>query len=76
MKIAEIETFSVRVPLHPVSWHSANIEGWSGSWWELPIVLLRMTTECGLTGLGEAPKGVEGENGSPVGIVVYGVGPV
>ncbi len=58
MKIAEIETFSVRVPLHPVSWHSANIEGWSGSWWALPIVLLRMTTECGLSGLGEAPKGV------------------
>ena len=34
MRIAEIETFRVRVPLHPVSWHSANIEGWSGAWWE------------------------------------------
>lgn len=58
MKIAEVETFRVRVPLHPVSWHSANIEGWSGAWWELSIVVLRMTTECGLSGLGEAPKGV------------------
>jgi len=58
MRIAEIETFRVRVPLHPVSWHSANIEGWSGAWWELPIVLLRMTTDSGLSGLGEAPKGV------------------
>jgi len=58
MKIVEVETFRVRVPLHPVSWHSANIEGWSGSWWDLPIVLLRMTTDSGLSGLGEAPKGV------------------
>ena len=58
MKIKEIETFRVRVPLHPVSWHSATIEGWSGAWWEMPIVLLRMKTECGLSGLGEAPKGL------------------
>ncbi len=58
MEIKEIETFCVRVPLHPVSWHSANIGGWSGAWWEMPIVLLRMKTECGLSGLGEAPKGV------------------
>ena len=58
MKIVEIETFRVRVPLHPVSWHSANIEGWSGAWWDFPIVLLRMTTDSGLSGLGEAPKGV------------------
>lgn len=58
MKITKIETFRVRVPLHPVSWHSANIEGWSGAWWDLPIVLLRMTADSGLSGLGEAPKGV------------------
>ncbi len=58
MKIAKIETFRVRVPLHPISWHNANITGWSGTWWDLPVVLLRMTTDSGLSGLGEAPKGV------------------
>ena len=58
MKITKIETFRVRVPLHPVSWHSADIDGLGGAWWDFPIVLLRMTTDSGLSGLGEAPKGL------------------
>ena len=58
MKITKIETFRVRVPLHPVSWHSADIDGLGGPWWDFPIVLLRMTTDSGLSGLGEAPKGL------------------
>ena len=67
MKIARVETFSVVVPLHPGSWHSAAYEPegytYGGTWvrlhWpEFPIVLLRLHTDEGLIGLGEAPKGI------------------
>lgn len=67
MKITKVETFTVVVPLHEGSWHSAEFvpEGYryGGTWvrvhWpEFPIVLLRLHTDEGLTGLGEVPKGV------------------
>jgi L-alanine-DL-glutamate epimerase-like enolase superfamily enzyme len=67
MKITHIETVSVLVPLHPGSWHSAEYEPEGKSigghwfrqrWEEFSIVVLRMHTDAGLIGLGEAPKGV------------------
>jgi muconate cycloisomerase len=67
MKITRVETFTVVVPLHPGSWHSAlhDPEGYTygGTWirlhWpEFPIVLLRLHTDEGLIGLGEVQKGV------------------
>jgi muconate cycloisomerase len=64
MKITRIETFPVVVPLHQGAWHSTpEIEIAGDSWehlhWpERPIVLLRLHTDEGLTGLGEVPRGV------------------
>ena len=67
MKITRVETFTVVVPLHEGSWHSKEFvpEGYDygGQWvrlhWpEFPIVLLRLHTDEGLVGLGEAPKGI------------------
>lgn len=67
MKITRVETFTVIVPLHEGSWHSAffNPEGYvyGGTWvrlhWpDFPIVLLRLHTDSGVIGLGEAPKGI------------------
>ena len=67
MNITRVETFTVEVPLHEGSWHSAEFvpEGYAygGTWvrlhWpEYPIVLLRLHTDDGLTGLGEVAKGV------------------
>jgi muconate cycloisomerase len=67
VKITRVETITVVVPLHPGSWHSAahEPEGYSygGQWvrlhWpEFPIVLLKLHTDEGLTGLGEVAKGV------------------
>lgn len=67
MKITRIETVSVVVPLHEGSFHSAEYEpegkAYGGTWFrqrweEFPIVLLRVHTDEGLIGLGEAPKGV------------------
>ena len=65
--ITRVETFTVVVPLHDGSWHSAEFvpEGYhyGGAfvrlhWPEFPIVLLRLQTDAGLSGLGEVPKGV------------------
>jgi muconate cycloisomerase len=67
MKITQVETITVRVPIHEGSWHSPEFdpEGYyyGGQWVELhwpgfPIVLIQVHTDGGLTGLGEAPKGV------------------
>jgi muconate cycloisomerase len=67
MKITRVETFTVVVPLHPGTWHSAqhDPEGYTygGTWirlhWpEFPIVLIRLHTDEGLIGLGEVQKGV------------------
>jgi muconate cycloisomerase len=64
MKIVRIETFTVVVPLHPGSWDSesgidVDGESWEHLHWpERPLVLLRLHTDEGLTGLGEVPRGV------------------
>jgi muconate cycloisomerase len=64
MKITRIETFTVVVPLHPGAWHSKSDvdptdESWEHwRWPDRPIVLLRLHTDDGLTGLGEVPRGV------------------
>jgi muconate cycloisomerase len=67
MKITRVETTTVAVPLHEGAWHSAQFvpEGYTygGSfvrlhWPEFPIVILRLHTDEGLIGLGEAPKGI------------------
>jgi muconate cycloisomerase len=70
MKITHVETVSVVVPLHAGSWHSADYEpegktiggAWFRQRWEeFPIVILRVHTDEGLVGLGEAPKGTPEE---------------
>jgi muconate cycloisomerase len=67
VKIVSVETMPVVVPIHDGSWHSPEYlpEGYSygGTWirlnWpEFPAVILRLHTDEGLTGIGEAPKGV------------------
>lgn len=67
MKITEVETIKVQVPLHEGSWHSAEFdpEGYfyGGQWvnlhWpDFRIVLLQLRTDQGVVGLGEAPKGI------------------
>ena len=59
MKIAEIRKPSASEYRCTPSVGTAPIlKGGAGSWWDFPIVLLRMTTDSGLSGLGEAPKGL------------------
>ena len=63
MKITRLETFTVVVPLHPGAWHSVDIDhagdSWEhGHWPERSLVLLRLHTDDGLTGLGEVARGV------------------
>jgi muconate cycloisomerase len=70
LKITRVEAITVRVPLHPGSWHSAEFEPegytYGGQWirlsWpEFPIVLLKLHTDQGLVGLGEVAKGIPAE---------------
>jgi muconate cycloisomerase len=64
MKITRIETLTVVVPLHPGAWDSVVGVDTAGDiwehrhWTERPIVLLRLHTDEGLSGLGEVPRGV------------------
>lgn len=67
MKITHIDTYTVVVPVHPGSWHSpehepeAYVRGGvtvNMSWPSVPTVLLRVHTDAGLIGLGEAHRGI------------------
>ncbi|MCC6945241.1 MAG: hypothetical protein IT335_11730, partial [Thermomicrobiales bacterium] len=67
MKITRVETMTVVVPIHEGTWHSPEydpetyVHGGaeiSLHWPDFPIVLLKIHTDEGLVGLGEAPKGL------------------
>ena len=67
MKITRIETFTVVVPVHPGSWHSPEYEPEryvrggvvvNMEWPKVPTVILRVHTDEGLVGLGEAHRGI------------------
>jgi muconate cycloisomerase len=67
MKITQVETFTVVVPLHEGSWHSLEFDpdryyvgGTSvpSPWPAVPIVVLRLQTDEGPVGLGEVTRGV------------------
>jgi muconate cycloisomerase len=57
MKITHVETFTVKVPTHPGSWHSPEF-GPTG-WDEPSIVLFKLHTDAGIYGLGEAQRGID-----------------
>lgn len=67
MKITHIETFQVVVPTHPLSWHSPQF-GPAG-WDAVPITLIRVHTDAGVVGLGEAWRGA-----TPSTVLGYGSG--
>jgi muconate cycloisomerase len=67
MKITRIDTYTVVVPVHPGSWHSpahepeAYVRGGvvvNMEWPKVPTVILRVHTDAGLIGLGEAHRGI------------------
>ena len=67
MKITQIDTYTVVVPVHPGSWHSVVNEPESYvrggvlvnmEWPKVPTVILRIHTDSGLVGLGEAHRGI------------------
>lgn len=71
MKITRVETFTVEVPLHEGSWHSAEFvpetRTYGGTevrvhWPEFPIVLVRLHTDGNHIGLGEVPKGIPADD--------------
>lgn len=56
MKITHIETYTVHVPSHPLSWHSPEF-GPTG--WDIaPIVVFKLHTDAGIYGLGEVARGI------------------
>lgn len=55
MKITHVETFTVKVPTHTLSWHSPEY-GPTG-WDEPPVVLFKLHTDAGIYGVGEAVRG-------------------
>ncbi|MEM3047471.1 MAG: mandelate racemase/muconate lactonizing enzyme family protein [Candidatus Bathyarchaeia archaeon] len=59
MQIVRVETAVVRVPVHPGSWNSP--EYGPPEWDELPIVLVRLTTDEGIVGIGETRGGGRAE---------------
>lgn len=56
MKITHIETYTVNVPTHPVSWHSPEYgpTGWDVS----SLVIFKLHTDAGIYGLGEVWRGI------------------
>jgi muconate cycloisomerase len=67
MRITQIETFTVVVPVRPGAWHSPAFEpeGYQRGgvfvameWPEAPTTILRVHTDSGLIGLGEAHRGI------------------
>ena len=55
MKITHVETFTVNVPTHPTAWHSPEY-GPTG-WDQADVVLIKLHTDAGIYGLGEAWRG-------------------
>jgi muconate cycloisomerase len=67
VKITRMDTYTVVVPVHPGSWHSpanepeAYVRGGvliNMEWPKVPTVILRVHTDAGLIGLGEAHRGI------------------
>ena len=56
MKITKIETFQVKVPARPGSWHSPEFG--PPLWDVVPIVILRLHTDAGIVGAGEVDRGI------------------
>ena len=54
MKITEVQTFTVRVPTVPGSWHSPEFG--DPGWDDETAVIVRFLTDEGLVGVGEVPR--------------------
>lgn len=59
MKITHVETFRVKVPALPGTWHSPEFG--PPEWDMAPIVILQLHTDAGITGLGEVGRGISVE---------------
>ena len=59
MKITHVETYTVRVPAKPGTWHSPAFG--PPEWDMVPAVLLKVHTDAGIVGLGEVQRGVAKE---------------
>ena len=58
MKITQIDTYRVRVPLHANSWFSPEYAAVDWLWEREPITLIRVRTDAGIDGLGEMGYGM------------------
>jgi len=58
MKITAIDTYRVRVPLHPGSWFSPEYAAIDWLWEKEPITIIRVRTDAGIEGLGETGYGM------------------
>src|SRR5438105_15170612 len=67
MKITRVETYQVIVPARPGSWHSPEF---GPPLWDLaPTTIIRLHTDGGVSGLGEAARGM-----SPAQVLAYASG--